>query len=166
MNRVILFAAQIKRLFPPRWTSVLLIRARPVLRALVKLNRCVRSLKLYVVADTHAHLPRDIREERERERERVFWIKTFVSIAQSRDFLYSSPLSLSLSPLTLQLLLPSQQPFKNACVRVWMRARPLLIFQDSPPLLLSFFYFFFYLLPVHTVSFLAPGRTRDDGGGA
>lgn len=97
MNRVILFAAQIKRLFPPRWTSVLLIRARPVLRALVKLNRCVRSLKLYVVADTHAHLPRDIREERERERERVFWIKTFVSIAQSRDLLYSSPLSLSFS---------------------------------------------------------------------
>lgn len=59
MNRVILFAAQIKRLFPPRWTLVLLIR-RAVLRGLVKLNRCVRSLKLYVVANTHAYLPRDI----------------------------------------------------------------------------------------------------------
>lgn len=59
MNRVILFAAQIKRLFPPRWTLVLLI-CRAVLRGLVKLNRCVRSLKLYVVANTHAYLPRDI----------------------------------------------------------------------------------------------------------
>lgn len=163
MNRVILFAAQIKRLFPPRWTSVLLIRARPVLRALVKLNRCVRSLKLYVVADTHAHLPRDIREERERESVFSGLKRLFPLPSPATSFI--PPLSLSLSPLTLHLL-PSQQPFKNACVRVWMRARPLLIFQDSPPLLLSFFYFSFYLLPVRTVSFLAPGRTRDDGGGA
>lgn len=103
MNRVILFAAQIKRLFPPRWTLVLLIRARPVLRGLVKLNRCVRSLKLYVVANTHAHLPRDIRARAEREREREILVfsglkRLFrLGIAPSRDLFYYSPLSLSFS---------------------------------------------------------------------
>lgn len=102
MNRVILFAAQIKRLFPPRWTLVLLIR-RAVLRGLVKLNRCVRSLKLYVVANTHAYLPQDIHARETasiREVPRVFWIKTFVSTGLPR----TRPLLLLYS-VTLHFLL-------------------------------------------------------------
>lgn len=59
MNRAILFAAQIRRLFPPARPDGAKLPARTrtpsrPLRGLVKLNRCVRSLKLYVVADTHA----------------------------------------------------------------------------------------------------------------
>lgn len=68
----ILFAVQIRRLFPfhgsPERSCGLRVRS-----AVLKLNRCARSLKLYVVADTHAcyPLPRYIHAQREPRLERL-----------------------------------------------------------------------------------------------
>lgn len=147
----------------------MLIRARPVLRGLVKLNRCVRSLKLYVVANTHAHLPRDTRAraERERERERVprvFWIKTFVSTPGLPRPSFITLLSLSPFP-SVNFASSSLRNNPLKTVRAWPDACETAFNfpRFSPP-----FRFFSSFYPPSTprFHFSRLERTRDDGGGA